>query len=271
VWPNGEIPLVSNSEIVRVTGISGDTLTITREQEGSIAKSIAVGYQIMAAITAKVLTDIEEAIPPGTLLGVQVFTVSGTYTPTPGTTKVYVECVGGGGAGGGVPGVASGNQLGGGGGGGAYGASLLTSGFSGASYVVGAAGAGSSGAGGNGGTTSFGTGPLVSAGGGGGGAAGVTTGDVAAGAGGAAGVGQLTRAGQTGKNGTAASNINASSAGGAAALGWGGMTHSPYGNNAGQPGEGFGGAGSGAYCASTAVARNGGAGAQGVIRIWEFA
>lgn len=59
VWPTGVQPLTSNAEIVRVTAISTDTFTITRAQESSTARSIVVGDQIAATITAKTLTDAE--------------------------------------------------------------------------------------------------------------------------------------------------------------------------------------------------------------------
>lgn len=59
IWPAGTQPLASNAEVVRVTAIATDTLTITRAQEGSSARSVVVGDQISAAITAKLLTDIE--------------------------------------------------------------------------------------------------------------------------------------------------------------------------------------------------------------------
>lgn len=64
IWPVGSNPLSTNAEIVRVTNISGDTFTIIRSQESSSARSIIVGDQICAAITAKTFTDIE--IPVGT-------------------------------------------------------------------------------------------------------------------------------------------------------------------------------------------------------------
>lgn len=63
VWGTGARALVANAEIVRVTAISGDTLTITRMQEGTSARAIGVGDQFAAAITAKTLTD-AEAIEP---------------------------------------------------------------------------------------------------------------------------------------------------------------------------------------------------------------
>ena len=50
-----------NAEIVRVTAVSGDVFTITRAQEGTAARSIAVGDLIGATITSKVITDIEGA------------------------------------------------------------------------------------------------------------------------------------------------------------------------------------------------------------------
>lgn len=59
VWPAGAQPLSTNAEIVRVTARSTDTLTITRSQESSSARSIVTGDQIAASITAKTLTDAE--------------------------------------------------------------------------------------------------------------------------------------------------------------------------------------------------------------------
>jgi hypothetical protein len=61
IWATGEIPVPSNAEIVRVTNIAGDVLTITRAQESTSARSILVGDQIAATITVKTLTDIETA------------------------------------------------------------------------------------------------------------------------------------------------------------------------------------------------------------------
>jgi len=102
VCPAGTQPDPTNAEIVRVTAISTDTLTITRAQESSSARSITVGDQIFAAVTKKTLTDIEGlVIPPGTetvyaVSGttpalspangtIQTWTLSGNSTPTAGT------------------------------------------------------------------------------------------------------------------------------------------------------------------------------------------
>lgn len=60
----GAVLTPANAEIVRVTNISTDTLTITRAQEGTVARSVIVGDQIIAGITAKTFTDIENGMLP---------------------------------------------------------------------------------------------------------------------------------------------------------------------------------------------------------------
>lgn len=51
--------IASGGEIVRVTARSTDTLTITRAQEGTAARTIVVGDQIAVTVTPKSFTDIE--------------------------------------------------------------------------------------------------------------------------------------------------------------------------------------------------------------------
>lgn len=63
VWPASQEPTVANAEIVRVTDVTGDVLTIEREQEGTSARTILVGDSIAATITAKAFTDIESVLP----------------------------------------------------------------------------------------------------------------------------------------------------------------------------------------------------------------
>ncbi len=65
VWAAGAPPLIATAEIVRVTNVSGDTLMITRAQEGTSARTVIVGDQIAATITAKTITDIEAAVGTG--------------------------------------------------------------------------------------------------------------------------------------------------------------------------------------------------------------
>ncbi|MFH0938232.1 MAG: hypothetical protein V1899_02990 [Planctomycetota bacterium] len=58
VKPSGVEPDAANAEIVRVTVISTDTLTITRQQEGTSARTIIVGDDVRLTLTAKMITDI---------------------------------------------------------------------------------------------------------------------------------------------------------------------------------------------------------------------
>jgi hypothetical protein len=52
IWPAASSPDPTNAEVCAVTGITGDTLTIVRAQEGSTARSVTVGDQIMMTVTA---------------------------------------------------------------------------------------------------------------------------------------------------------------------------------------------------------------------------
>ena len=60
IWPASTQPTTANAEIVRVTAISTDTFTITRAQESSSARTVIVGDQIAATITAKTFSDFTE-------------------------------------------------------------------------------------------------------------------------------------------------------------------------------------------------------------------
>lgn len=60
IWPVSSQPTTANAEIVTVTAVSTDTLTITRAQEGTAARTVIVGDQIAATITAAML-DIPQA------------------------------------------------------------------------------------------------------------------------------------------------------------------------------------------------------------------
>ena len=65
VWPPNSNPTIANAEIVRVTAVNGDVLTILRSQETTFAQNIAAGWQIMNSETVKTFTDIEMAINNG--------------------------------------------------------------------------------------------------------------------------------------------------------------------------------------------------------------
>lgn len=148
----------ANTEIVYATAITGTTLTVVRGQEGTTAQAWAVGDYAYSGVTAGQM----QGVSSGSLIGVQKFTSSGTYTPTPGTNSIIVEGVAGGGGGGGCPATTGTQQSSSGGGqSGTYGLARFTSGFSGGLAVtIGSAGTGGatgSNAGVAGGATSLGS------------------------------------------------------------------------------------------------------------------
>lgn len=141
-----------------VGGIQATVLTddwLNDVQENLIAVLVAAGVTPTKGRTNDLLDSVK-----GRLLNVQKFSTAGTftYTPTPGTTSVIIKVQAGGGAGGGSQATAAGTvSVCPGGNAGAYAESRLTSGFSGATIIVGAGGTGVLGAGGNpGGSSSFG-------------------------------------------------------------------------------------------------------------------
>ncbi|MCC7577994.1 hypothetical protein H8V75_03465 [Enterobacter roggenkampii] len=131
----------------------------------------AAGLSLAKANNAQLVAAIKALTGPGRLLNVQVFTASGTYTPTSGTKRIKVRMVGGGGAGGGTA-VTSATQIAAafGGNAGSYAESKIIDVSAVASVVVtvGSAGLGMAGAtGGNGGASTFGS-YLIAPGGAGG-------------------------------------------------------------------------------------------------------
>lgn len=96
IWPAASQPTPANAEIVRVTAISTDTLTITRAQESSSARTVIVGDQIAATITAKTLTDVEG--PSVNTKTATVATAEGTssttYTDLATTTDTVSATIG---------------------------------------------------------------------------------------------------------------------------------------------------------------------------------
>jgi hypothetical protein len=55
IWPASAQPTAANAEIATCTAKSTDTLTITRAQEGTAARTVVIGDQIAATITANVM------------------------------------------------------------------------------------------------------------------------------------------------------------------------------------------------------------------------
>jgi hypothetical protein len=212
----------------------------------------------------------------GGLLNTQVFSSSGIYTPTPGTSFIVVTVTGGGGGGGGSPtmGGAQFAAAGGGGSGGSAKSRILT-GFSGLPVTIGAGGAGGVGAisGTTGGTTSFGS--LLTADGGTGGsfanAASIGSTQLG-GAGGSASGGNIFNAsGSPGQSAVSFASSNmVSGAGGSSIFGGGGAavgSSTSNGRNGSAPGAG----GSGAMTQSSGAQQAGGVGANGYVIIEEYA
>lgn len=233
------------------------------------------GMQVAAATKSQHAMQLGQAT--GRLIGVQVFTANGTYTPTAGMVTAVIEAQGGGGAGGGLATPSAGNiSLGAPGTSGSYAKGRFTAAAIGASQAVtiGAGGAfASNTAGGNGGTSSVGS--IITAPGGVGG--GLLNNQVP---GASNGNGSVSGA-PTGANiaqsiGTCPSlstSISASSAqagaGGASIFGGGGVP--PVINGGGTVGQNYGSGGSGVVAGSGGANAAGGGGKAGIVFIWEYA
>jgi hypothetical protein len=242
------------------TGTTGQVLT-------SNGVGVAPTFQAFSSLTKVVI---------------QVFTSTGTYTPTTGMKYCIVECIAGGGGGGGVAASASLNGAGGGGGGGAYRRAVISAATIGASQAVtiGAAGAGGSTSGGNGtaGTTTI-LGTLVGASGGQAGtgvSAPAASGRANGGGGGGSGGGSASPI-FTGEGSRvqdsfyistlAISGIGWSSTGGGSVSG---IALVAAGAKAGNNATSYGAPGSGAALLATNTGVAGGAGFSGLMIITEF-
>jgi hypothetical protein len=227
-----------------------------------------------------------EVLPmvPGAYIGRQVFTASGTYTPTPGTRWIEVEGQAPGGGSGGVVATTAGQWAGGnGGGGGGYGRKRITSGFAGTTVTIGAPGAagGNTGtAGGTGGTTSFGAFLSCTGGAGGAGMASVGTGAQGINASGASAAGGIATGADYHRPGDAGryaqqitTGVAFSGGGGASFYGPGGASNHVVNNNAaGLTPTGYGGGAAGPLSANGAFgALAGVVGAPGIVIVHEYA
>lgn len=184
----------------------------------------------------------------GRLLSIQTFTSSGTYTPSPGTTKIKVFVTAAGGSGEFVLNAARGA------GGGAGGTAIKLLPITLASYAI-TVGVGTST---TGGSSSFST--IVSATGGAPGVSGI------GGAGGVGSGGDINLNGGYGSDGPGSGFSGGSGDGGASF--WGGGYRSANGSGTAFPSAGaFGGGGGGNASASSAVSR---AGVSGVVVIEEY-
>lgn len=215
---------------------------------------------------------------PVVRVNTQVFTSSGTYTPTAGTQYVWVRLVGGGG-GGGATTTTSAVQASaaGGGAGGGYSEKVISIATLGASQTVtvgagGTAGAAPGGNGSVGGSTSFGA--LLSATGGDGGTgqnAQSTPGMGGTGAGpGVGSGGDINLFGSPGGYGMQSFSQNAARGGLGGSCLLGGGARGVGEGTAGNTGQSYGGGGSGSALGISSTGLNGGAGAPGVVIIHEY-
>jgi hypothetical protein len=197
----------------------------------------------------------------------QIFTTSGTYTPSTGMLYCIAEVLGGGGGGGGNNG--AGGTAGGGGAGG-YGRSLLTAATIGASKAVTIGAAGTGGTtftGGTGGTSSLST--LISCTGGIGGLSVTSAFITAGGAGGSSSSADINVTGQSGGYGIYISGTGGTSGAGANSM-YGSGGSAVIAAGVGQAGNGFGSGGSGQSASTGSSGGSGGAGAPGVVIITEY-
>ena len=283
----------SNPRIDRIVlNPQTDAILIVSGSEAAspVAPPVPAGYLPLARITLipgitvitnAVITD--ERVPiasagpvGGGLIGVQTFTASGTYTPTPGTGKIIVRVVGGGGSGGSCTATSSSQgSAASGGGAGAYAEALLTSAFAGVAITIGAGGipaAIGNNPGNIGGTSSFGTAVTAPGGTPGYGSPALAppflfggTGTSAAPTGGNI----VSAPGQTGEQSVAlAPNVVVGGIGGSSVFGAGGRG---AGWGDGFAGQGPGAGGGGACGIASQTGYRGGAGAAGLVTVHEFA
>lgn len=215
-------------------------------------------------------------------INIQVFTSSGTYTPTANMSYCVLEVIGGGGGSGGTAANSSSNwSSSGGGGGGGYARKVVNAATIGASQTVTVGAAGTAGTagnnnGGSGGTSSVGS--IVTATGGGGGTGGASSNATSIALGGAGGVGSsgdFNIHGSDGSPGLTASTGGISIGGNGGASIYGGSIQgnaaatgtAATGGNAGYTYGGGAGGGAGGNNAGTGA---GAAGAAGIVIITEF-
>lgn len=255
---------------ITASAYSAPNTTITVRNDSGVldAGLTQVSYGLISSLNSSVT---------GLLLGIRVFTATGTYTPTTGTTKVLVMGQGAGGGGGGAPATSAGNVgVSGGGGAGGVGEIFLTTGFSGATVTIAPGGAGGVGAsaGAPAGTSSFGAVLNLTGGSGGGTGPNASLSFAFGGQGGGSSGGLFVGGGANGDTAisTFVQGYAVSGRGGASNYGSGGRSvFSGGGAAVGEAATGCGAGGSGAVNYGASTAQNGGAGTGGIIFVYEYA
>ena len=267
---------------VNFSGVTNFNNTANFNSLVALNSSATATTQAAADNSTKVATTafVKSYKPSGSFLGTRYFTTVGTstYTPTTGTNFVIVEVIGGGGGANGFNATSAAYHTGGGGSGG-YGKKKITTGFSGVTITVGAAGtAGASGTltgAGNGGTSSFGTALTCTGGSTGGDTIAIASGASTGGAAGSATGSDFAYTSAAGS--TSGTNAFASGKGGDTAMGYGQAGFPGVASSAStqiiiaQASYGYGSGASGhARGAAAASAIGGTAGRQGLVIVHEY-
>jgi hypothetical protein len=266
--------------IAVITGVEAATPTPPPLAAGDVPIARVLLQTTSTAITNAMITDERDftnlgQASSGGLLNVQTFTISGTYTPTPGTTTIIVEVQGGGGSAGGTAATSSSvGAASSSGSAGSYAKALILTGFADTAVSVGLGGAAPAPGdnnGSSGGTSSFGT-VVIAPGGNGGngspafsppaivGAAGITAAPT--------GGNIISGRGAQGNHGFILSAfVVVGGTGGSSYFGGGGNGGGGApGGSAGTPGAG----GGGSSAIANTPAQSGGAGANGIVIIHEY-
>ncbi|EOK3834676.1 beta strand repeat-containing protein [Escherichia coli] len=246
--------------------LNGNAATATKLQTARTINGVKFDGSANITLTAANFGLSDSSGYVGRLVNTQVFTSSGTYTPTPGTKQIRVTITGGGGGGGGCKAISN-NETFFGAGGGAGGTiiSIMTPTQNSYPVTIGAGGAGGVSAtnGTSGGNSVFAS--LIAPGGAGGGKVGVT--NTNGGNGGVPSTGDIRITGGHGGDGQSG-NIGVSGEGGTSHWGGGGRA----GAGGGVSGKAYGSGGGGAYDAGySGTSMTGGKGAAGICIIEEFA
>ncbi|HVW99249.1 MAG TPA: hypothetical protein VHA52_02245 [Candidatus Babeliaceae bacterium] len=280
----------SNNILINNTGIIGDSGVI-RIGNGNQTSAYIAGVSGVSVSNQNFVTidtstgQLGSVVNPSSntfkSINTQVFTTSGTYTPTSGMLYCIIEALGGGGGGGGTSTTStSQTSVGGAGGGGSYCRLTASAALIGVSQTItigagGSAGSTGGGAGGNGGTTTVGS--LLSAGGGSGGDGGAVEPDqwpTQGGGGGTATGGDINVNGQSGSQGWGTINGSFGGRGADSYFGAGGLGPTAT-TTSGTPAPGFdalgyGSGGSGSAIVQSMTGQIGGAGAPGIVIITEY-